>query len=215
MSATAEAPAKSEAKTMTDAERKVAEKLQGTAKPKTPNTQTRKGRAQAAAAATAKTAPKDPKAPPAMPTAKHLREEREAAEAKKAAPKKAPRSEDPLMQMAWRMTALCTGGDAKSADTARGPIKFGAPFNTTQVRELSEFLEKEKDILAFLGGVSANKLRQFARGEISRTDLPEDTRSALKELTGRFDPKRKMWPRKTAGGCLVLHEQRKATAKSK
>lgn len=194
------APAKPEAKQEPSSEKKASEQL-----------------AKAAKKPTGKRAPKaNASSAPVMPNPKDLAKEREEAEARKKArgssETAAKRADDPLVRLSWKATALCTGGDASSAATAKGGIKFGAPFNTTQIRELQGFV-KGRDILKDLGGVSLAKLKAFAKGEIQRTDLPEDTRKALAEITGKFDPKRKMWPRKTAGGLVVILEDRKARAK--
>lgn len=134
--------------------------------------------------------------------------------AKAKAADKPKRADDPNLQLAHKATMLIPGGmvDGKAAS---GSIPgFGAVYNSTQMRELKEFTRNTHDIPKAMG-TSLAVLERFAKGEVTRSDLPEKTREALNALNKKFDPKRKTWPRKVAGGLVVLHRERMANKRTR
>lgn len=111
-------------------------------------------------------------------------------------------------------TALATKGKVVDGKLEKGKVPFGASCNSTQVHLMREQLGR-REVPVFLKGVKMTDLKGYVTGDKRLTDLPEETRAALKELNKKFPPKLKMWARKDAAILFMLHEERKRGARRK
>jgi hypothetical protein len=124
-----------------------------------------------------------------------------------------PREITPDIRLALEATAFATGGKVEGDQVKRGDIKFGASVTDKQVHIMRGKI-KGKNVLQMLGGVPEKRLADYARGSITRADLPDDAKTELKKLNDSLDkqyPTLKFWARKDAVILLFLHRERKSS----
>ncbi len=153
---------------------------------------------------------KAPKKDAKTPAKKASEKLAEAGEGKRKTPPKKdeakPKSAD--LVLAHRATAVATGGSVSKDGVLKvGERKFGAPVNANQFALVAAKV-KGKNILQVLGCKEA-ELKGYADGSKAAKELPEQTRTVLKEMKASFDDRLKFWPRKIAAILYVLQQERK------
>jgi hypothetical protein len=126
-----------------------------------------------------------------------------------------PKEETADGRLAKEATAFATHGKVVDGKLVTGDRDFGANVTEDQVAIMRGRIGR-KDVLHMLGDVSESKLAKYARGDIKRTDLPDEAYAALKALNKDLDeefPTKKFWVRKDAVICLFLHRERKSAQK--
>jgi len=128
-----------------------------------------------------------------------------------AAKERKPKELSADAKLAKEMTAFAVHGKVENGKVVNPTRKFGADVTEKQIGIMRERI-KGKNVLQMLGGLSESKLRQFAHGDIKRTDLPDEAKAALKALNDGLDaefPTAKFWVRKDAVILYFLHMERK------